>query len=145
MSQEVVPLPELAVLDSLRHQLLHRPSQLLILLQVLRNRIRVLLHVEALDPVLVLRTRRVPQEAVEAGVDDVELGVEAGGVDDALALGVFAFEEDLGFAVAGVGVVGRGDGDGVAEEVADVGAELEEGFVGGVFGFLDVLESLGGF
>jgi len=78
-------------------------------------------------------------------VDDVELGVEARGVNDLLAAAVFGFEKHVAvFSGLRTGF-GRRDGDGVAEEVADVAAEFEERFVGGVFGFFYVFEAFCGF
>ena len=73
-------------------------------------------------------------------MDNVELGVKAGGVDGAPTLRISAFEKDLGFTVAAMfGDVRGGDRDGVVEKVADVGAEFEERFVRRVLGFFNVL------
>lgn len=144
MAQEVIPLPERGVLNLLRHALLHGSPQLGMLLQILGNLLRLLLHVEVLAPGLPLRTHGVLEEGVQRGVYDVQLCVEPRGVHHLLPRAVLALEEHRAGLSRGGALGGRRDGHGFAEEVADVGAELEEGFISGVLGLFDVLEALGG-
>lgn len=73
----------------------------------------------------------------------MQLGIESGGVDDTLAMSVFALEQHGAALLA----VGRGwcNGHSVAEEVPYVGPELQESFISSVFGLLDLLQTLGCF
>ena len=76
----------------------------------------------------------------------MQLRIEARRVDHALAVLAFTLEQDFrGLAWLGLGALrGRRYRHGVAEEVPDVGPELEQSLVGGVFGPCNVLETFAG-
>jgi len=73
----------------------------------------------------------------------VQLGVESGSVDDLLAAAVLGLEEHSAVFLGLGARRGWCDADGVAEEVANVRAELEEGFVGRILCLLEFLKALG--
>lgn len=151
--QEVVPLPETRVVDALGHQPLHGGPQLGVLLEVPGDVLGAAFNVELGTPRVPVPSGRVLGEGLGRCVDDMQLRVEAARVDHPPACRVPALKEDLGrarpvrpggAACAAGPARGRGDGDGVLEEVADVGPEPQERLVGGVLGLLDVAEPLGG-
>ncbi len=141
MPEEVVPRPEIDIGDLIRHKLFHRRSELLVLLQVLGNVFRLRFDRKALLPPSVLGASWVSHEAVTAGVDDMQLGVEASCVDDSLSILAFALEHDSALAICFVTLIRWGDRDSVTQEIADVGAELEEGLISGLFSFFDLLQT----
>lgn len=71
MSQEVIPRPKVLILDLIRHELLHGGSQVLILLQISTDPIRLLLYIKALLPFFEFGTGGILDEAVGAGMNDV--------------------------------------------------------------------------
>lgn len=143
MPQKVIPLPEVLIGNLLGHQFLHGAPQLRVLLQIRRNRIRLRADIKLPAPRLPIAGSRVLGEALGAGMNDMQLRIEAARVNHALARRVLALKEDLVGAAAGVGSGGavgrrRRDGHGVLEEVADVGAEPQQRLIGRVLGALDV-------
>jgi hypothetical protein len=57
-------------------------------------------------------------------MDDVQLSIESRCVNNSLAGGVLALEENFASLTIG-GVCGRSHADGILQEIADVGTKLE--------------------
>lgn len=139
VSEEVVPLPEIRIGNRVGNQLLHCRSQLGVLGEISSDVLRLLIDIKLLGPGLILGASAILDEVVRGGVDDVKLRIEPRGVDHPLPSGILALEQNGVALVVSLVVGGWCDLDGVAEEVAEVGTEPEESFVGGVFGFLEIL------
>lgn len=93
-SQKVVSRPERLVFYLLRHQFLHGFPQPLILLEVCGDRICFLLHVKFPMPLVVLGALRVSSEAVHRGMYSMQLRIEAGSMNDPLAVLILALEKN---------------------------------------------------
>jgi hypothetical protein len=145
--QEVVSFPEVSVRNLIWHQLLHCCPQLRVLGEIRSDIICLLVDIKFLVPCLILGSNSILSKTFLIGMNDMQLRIESGRMDDALPMDILALEQNSSAISTTAGAVTgtirwRRYFDSILQEVSQIRPKSQQCFISRVLCFLKILQPL---